>query len=194
MHACILYSCVSTDCSYYYYYYCYYYIYFFQTNRLSIPELAKQNKVMQEEVTSTVFIIILLLLCIFDWQNNPTPLVCVVNGTECYDGWVWVIYLFMYIGYNYIQWSIGRKWLSCYQRLLFFPTCVLAIGRNRFCRSWNISSGRKVSGSDDDLILSHAFQYCTRACIHTLHVHQCYLQFYMTNMNTINVLDLLFKI
>ena len=25
-------------------------------------------------------------------QNNPTP-ECEVNGTECYDGWVWVFYL-----------------------------------------------------------------------------------------------------
>ena len=25
-------------------------------------------------------------------QNNPTPLECVVNVTECYDGWVWAIY------------------------------------------------------------------------------------------------------
>ena len=27
-------------------------------------------------------------------QNNPTP-ECEVNSTECYDGWVWVIYLFV---------------------------------------------------------------------------------------------------
>ena len=30
-------------------------------------------------------------------QSNPTPLECVVNGTECYDGWVWAIYLFIFI-------------------------------------------------------------------------------------------------
>ena len=27
-------------------------------------------------------------------HNNPTPK-CAVNGTECYDGWVWVTYLFV---------------------------------------------------------------------------------------------------
>ena len=28
-------------------------------------------------------------------QNNPI-LECMVNNTECYDSWVWVIYLFIY--------------------------------------------------------------------------------------------------
>ena len=28
-------------------------------------------------------------------QNNPTPPGRVVNGTECYDGWVWAIYSFI---------------------------------------------------------------------------------------------------
>ena len=30
-------------------------------------------------------------------QNNPTPPECVVNGAEYYDGWVWAIYLFIYV-------------------------------------------------------------------------------------------------
>ena len=41
-------------------------------------------------------------------QNNPTPLECVVNGvvngTECYDDWVWAIYLFIYL---FIYWTYG---------------------------------------------------------------------------------------
>ena len=28
-------------------------------------------------------------------QNEPTPAECVVNGTECYDSWVWAIHLFI---------------------------------------------------------------------------------------------------
>ena len=35
------------------------------------------------------------------WQNNSTP-ECVINGTECYDSWVWVIYLFT-------EWREGER-------------------------------------------------------------------------------------
>ena len=28
-------------------------------------------------------------------QSNPTPPECVVSDTECYDSWVWAIYLFI---------------------------------------------------------------------------------------------------
>ena len=31
------------------------------------------------------------------WQVNPTPLECMVNDTECYDSWVWAIYLLIYL-------------------------------------------------------------------------------------------------
>ena len=36
------------------------------------------------------------------WQNSPTP-ECVVNGTECYDGWVWAVYLFIYLLGNILR-------------------------------------------------------------------------------------------
>ena len=49
-------------------------------------------------------------------QNNPAPPGCMVNGTECYDGWVWVIYLFIYLFiYLSVDSTIGK---------IFRPSCV----------------------------------------------------------------------
>ena len=46
-------------------------------------------------------------------QINPSPLECVVNGTECYDGWVWAIYLFIYYSKKCNSNLIGRQvWKS----------------------------------------------------------------------------------
>ena len=43
-------------------------------------------------------------LCLFEKTNLARE--CVVNGTECYDGWVWVL-AFVYLFYCILHWQMG---------------------------------------------------------------------------------------
>ena len=56
------------------------------------------------------------------WQINPTPPECVVNGTECFDSWMWAIYLFVH------QHEFSTK----YQRA--FSTQTSAIWQYKQCK------------------------------------------------------------
>ena len=43
-------------------------------------------------------------------QNNPTPPECMVNGTECFDGWLWVraiYYLFICLSSHLNRFNVG---------------------------------------------------------------------------------------
>ena len=71
------------------------------------------------------------------WQINPTPPECMDNGTECYDGWVWMIYLFIH-AYSFLlllcfTFLFIQKSIACNHSRLY---CIGSACRGNTSKRW----------------------------------------------------------
>ena len=82
-------------------------------------------------------------------QNNPTP-ECEFNGTKCYDGWVWVIYLYTYIVWKvYLTAKITVLSLFCEKRLIAnYPTTEKSIDKKETDNLFSSEHGREQREGD----------------------------------------------